>query len=60
MGQGAIDHRIKPLWPDTRFVGPAVTARCGPHDNMAVWVAMKVARPGDVLALVGRRYETPR
>jgi 4-hydroxy-4-methyl-2-oxoglutarate aldolase len=57
MGQGAIDHRIKPLWPDTRFVGPAVTARCGPRDNMAVWVAMKVARPGDVLALATGGYE---
>ncbi|MGH6902230.1 MAG: RraA family protein, partial [Geminicoccaceae bacterium] len=57
MGQGAIDHRVKPLWPDSAFAAPAVTARCGPRDNMAVWVAMKVARPGDVLALATGGYE---
>jgi 4-hydroxy-4-methyl-2-oxoglutarate aldolase len=56
MGQGAIDRRIKPLWP-CAVVGPAVTARCGPRDNMAVWVAMKIARPGDVLALHTGGYE---
>jgi 4-hydroxy-4-methyl-2-oxoglutarate aldolase len=56
MGQGALDHGIKPLWPEARFVGPAVTAKCGPRDNMAVWIAMKVARPGDVLALDTNGY----
>ena len=57
MGQGAIDHRIKPLWPDSAFAAPAVTAKCGPRDNMAVWIAMKVARPGDVLALHTGGYQ---
>jgi 4-hydroxy-4-methyl-2-oxoglutarate aldolase len=56
MGQGAIDCRIKPLWPEARFVGPAVTAKCGPRDNMAVWIAMRIARPGDVLALDTNGY----
>jgi len=57
MGQGALDHHIKPLWPDARFAGPAVTADCGPRDNMAVYVAMKVARPGDVLVLRTGDYQ---
>jgi 4-hydroxy-4-methyl-2-oxoglutarate aldolase len=50
MGQGALDPGIKPLWTST-FAGPAVTARCGPRDNMAVYVAMRIAQPGDVLVL---------
>ena len=50
-GQGAVHNQIKPLWPEARFVGPAVTARCGPRDNMAVYIAIRVAQPGDVLVL---------
>lgn len=50
-GRGALDREIKPLWPESVFAGPAVTADCGPRDNMAVYVAMKIARPGDVLVL---------
>ena len=57
MGQGALDHPIKPLWPELAFAGPAVTAKCGPRDNLAVWIAMKVARPGDVLALQTGDYQ---
>jgi 4-hydroxy-4-methyl-2-oxoglutarate aldolase len=57
MGQGAIDHRIKPLWPDSAFAAPALTARCGPRDNMAVWIAMRIARPGDALVLHTDGYE---
>ena len=50
-GQGAVDPGIKPLWPQSSFAGPALTARCGPRDNMAVYVALRIARPGDVLVL---------
>jgi 4-hydroxy-4-methyl-2-oxoglutarate aldolase len=57
MGQGAIDHRIKPLWPESVFAAPAVTAKCGPRDNLAVWIAMRVAQPGDVLVLHTGDYE---
>ena len=35
-GQGALHHTIKPLWPEARFIGGALTAMCGPRDNMAV------------------------
>jgi len=34
-----------------RGAGPALTANCGPRDNIAVYVALKIARPGDVLLL---------
>jgi 4-hydroxy-4-methyl-2-oxoglutarate aldolase len=57
MGQGALDHGIKPLWPEARFAGPALTAACGPRDNTAAYVAMKIARPGDVLVLQTGDYE---
>lgn len=57
MGQGALDHRIKPLTTDTHLAGVALTARCGPRDNLAVYVAMRIARPGDVLVLQVDAYE---
>jgi 4-hydroxy-4-methyl-2-oxoglutarate aldolase len=57
MGQGALDHGIKPLWPEARFAGPALTAACGPRDNTAAYVAMRIARPGDVLVLQTGDYE---
>jgi 4-hydroxy-4-methyl-2-oxoglutarate aldolase len=49
-GVGALDQGIKPRW-NCRFAGPALTARCGPRGNLAVYVALRVAQPGDVLVL---------
>ena len=57
MGQGAVDQRIKPLWAPSAFAAPAVTAKCGPRDNMGVWIAMRIARPGDALVLHTGDYE---
>lgn len=49
-GRGAIDHRIKPVFPVTgTIVGTAVTSDNGPSDNLAVMAALAIARPGDVL-----------
>ena len=45
-GQGAVDHRIKPLWPEVRSPRPAVTVDCGPRDNLGLFVAIEVAQPG--------------
>jgi 4-hydroxy-4-methyl-2-oxoglutarate aldolase len=49
-GRGALDFRIKPL-PGTpaTFCGVALTCRCGPADNLALFGAAHVAQPGDVL-----------
>lgn len=57
MGQGAVDRRIKPLWPDSAFTAPVLTADCGPRDNLGLLVALEVALPGDVIALATGGFE---
>ena len=56
-GQGAVDYRIKPLWPEVSFAAPAVTVDCGPRDNLGLFVAIEVAQPGDVIMLATGAYE---
>jgi 4-hydroxy-4-methyl-2-oxoglutarate aldolase len=56
-GQGAVDYRIKPLWPEVSFAAPAVTVDCGPRDNLGLFVAIEVAAPGDVIMLATGAYE---
>jgi 4-hydroxy-4-methyl-2-oxoglutarate aldolase len=49
-GSGALDYRIKPLEPSGKImVGVAVTCACGPADNLALFGALSIAGPGDVL-----------
>jgi 4-hydroxy-4-methyl-2-oxoglutarate aldolase len=49
-GSGALDKRIKPLArPSECLVGVAVTCHAGPRDNLALFAALDVAQPGDVL-----------
>lgn len=49
-GRGALDHRIKPLTPmPSVLVGTAITCHCGPADNLALFAALAVAKPGDIL-----------
>jgi 4-hydroxy-4-methyl-2-oxoglutarate aldolase len=49
-GRGGLDYRIKPLAPVAPvMVGVAVTCHCGPADNLALFGALAVARPGDIL-----------
>jgi 4-hydroxy-4-methyl-2-oxoglutarate aldolase len=48
---GAMDYRIKPLDPASRMCGPALTVRTRPGDNLAVYQALEVAEPGDVLVI---------
>jgi 4-hydroxy-4-methyl-2-oxoglutarate aldolase len=49
--RGALPHWIRPLSKTTRFVGPALTVRTRPVDNLAPYAALKFARPGDVLVI---------
>jgi 4-hydroxy-4-methyl-2-oxoglutarate aldolase len=56
-GRGAVDYRIKPLWPEVSFAAPAVTVDCGPRDNLGLFIAIEVARPGDVIMLATGAYE---
>lgn len=49
-GRGGLDYRIKPLAPVTSvMVGVAITCDCGPADNLALFGALAVAQPGDIL-----------
>ena len=49
-GRGALDYRIKPLaQASSVLVGVAVTCQCGPADNLALFAALAVAQPGDIL-----------
>jgi len=57
MGQGAVDQRIKPLWPDSAITGAVLTADCGPRDNLGLLVALEVAEPGDIVALATGGFE---
>ncbi len=49
--RGALDCGIKPLFEFPTFVGPAVTVKTVPDDNLAVFAAMGVVRAGDVLVI---------
>ncbi len=49
-GRGGLDHRIKPLAPSASvMVGVAITCDCGPADNLALFGALALAQPGDIL-----------
>jgi 4-hydroxy-4-methyl-2-oxoglutarate aldolase len=49
-GRGALDPSIKPLAPPSAtVVGVAMTCHCGPADNLALFAALAVAQPGDIL-----------
>ena len=57
-GKGCLDYRIKPLDPNMAFCGPAVTAFCGPMDNLAAMAALDVAKAGDVIVIATKNDET--
>ena len=49
-GRGALDFTIKPLDPRrSRFIGTALTCETGPSDNLAIFGALTLAEPGDVV-----------
>jgi 4-hydroxy-4-methyl-2-oxoglutarate aldolase len=48
---GAMDHRIKPLNKDYRIMGPAVTVKVKPGDNLMLHKAIDVSRRGDILVV---------
>ncbi len=47
----AMSHRIKPVAPGMTLCGVAFTIKARPVDNLIVWKALEVARPGDVLVI---------
>ncbi len=54
-GWNCMDAAIRPLDPETRFAGVAVTAAGGPRDNLAAMAALDYVAPGDVLVLATGR-----
>jgi 4-hydroxy-4-methyl-2-oxoglutarate aldolase len=56
-GHGALDYRIKPLAPiKSTLVGVAVTCEAGPADNLALFGAIDVAKPGDIIVAATDAY----
>jgi len=54
---GALPHWIRPLTTAVRAVGTAITVRSRPRDNLAPYIALKYARPGDILVIQTHAYE---
>lgn len=50
-GGGCMDYAIKPLLPEMRFCGPAVTAYCAPMDILAAMASLDFVKPGDVIVI---------
>lgn len=48
---GNMSPGIKPIDPKTKLVGPAVTVRCQPGDNLIIHEAIYKAEPGSVLVI---------
>lgn len=57
-GKGCLDAAIKPLLPQMSFSGSAVTAYCGPMDNLAAMAVLDFAKAGDVIVIATTGDET--
>ena len=59
-GRGALDHAIKPMIGGTpamrRLHGVALTCWAGANDNLALFAAVAVAQPGDVIVAATESY----
>ena len=50
-GTVALDYRIRALAPEMRLCAPALTVRTRPGDNIALYHALEVVRPGEALVI---------
>lgn len=57
-GRGSMHHSIKPLDPRMRFCGSAVTAYCGPMDNLAAMAVLDFLQAGDVIVIASGGNDT--
>jgi 4-hydroxy-4-methyl-2-oxoglutarate aldolase len=53
---GSVHPAIKPLARGLRLLGPAVTVRCHPRDNLMLHKALQIAQEGDVLVAATDGY----
>ena len=49
--RSVMDAGIKPLVPEWKLAGPAVTVEVRPGDNLMIHVALAMTQPGDVLVI---------
>lgn len=42
---------MRPIYPEARLAGPAITVLCPPGDNLMIHAAVEVCSPGDVLVV---------
>jgi 4-hydroxy-4-methyl-2-oxoglutarate aldolase len=48
---------IKPVWPGAKVLGPALTVRTFPADNLMIHKAATLAKPGDVVVVNAGGYK---
>jgi 4-hydroxy-4-methyl-2-oxoglutarate aldolase len=53
---GSVHPAIKPLARGLRLLGPALTVRCHPRDNLMLHKALQIAQEGDVLVAATDGY----
>lgn len=49
--KGALPHHIRPIWPEMKLSGTALTVKARPGDNLMLHKAVSLAEPGDVLVV---------
>jgi len=54
---GSMTAEIKPIWAGARILGPALTVRTFPADNLMIHKAVTLAKPGDVLVVNAGGYK---
>jgi len=48
---GLMRPYMRPIYPEARLAGPAITVLCPPGDNLMIHAAVEVCSPGDVLVV---------
>jgi 4-hydroxy-4-methyl-2-oxoglutarate aldolase len=48
---GLMRPYMRPIYPNARLAGVAITVSCQPGDNLMIHAAMETVRPGDVLVV---------
>lgn len=56
--RGALHARIQGLSPTMKLAGPAFPVEVRPGDNLLFHVALALARPGDIIVVDGKGYES--
>jgi 4-hydroxy-4-methyl-2-oxoglutarate aldolase len=56
--RGALNARIQGLSPEMKLAGPAFPVEVRPGDNLLFHVALALAKPGDIVVVDGKGYES--